>query len=45
MVLNEGRCLFLSEVPHNDEDRLIGQILSGMKLLNVGYRDFVQRVF
>ena len=45
MILNEGRRLFLREVPDDDEDRLVGQVLFGMKLLNVGDSDSIQRVF
>ena len=45
MGLDEGHRLFLSQVPDNDEDRLIGEVLSAVKLLEVGYRDPVQGFF
>ena len=45
MGLDEGRRLFLGEVSDDDEDRLIGQIFPGVKLLNVRDRDFAQGLF
>jgi hypothetical protein len=45
MGLDQSGGLILCQVPYDDQDRLIRQVFSGVELLDVRDRNFVERLF